>query len=225
MSKTPACQAVILDMDGLLLDTERTYLFAWQKAAHAQGHVLPAALCAELAGLHYDAVEKTIAGYCTTLDLPQFRTHSSLFWRRHVEINGIALKSGFAQLFAALTEAALPYCLATNSLDRNAEECLRLAGVAEMFPLRITRSDVREGKPAPEIFLKAAALLARDIATCWVIEDSFTGLLAGKQAGAFTVWIPPEPVENAECSALADLVLHNLAELGEIILCQDTTPL
>jgi HAD superfamily hydrolase (TIGR01509 family) len=217
MPKLPPCAALILDMDGLLLDTESTYALAWQRAAQAQGHVLEESFCASLAGLHYQAVEEKLGEYCGDLDFEQFRQRSAYYWRSHVEERGIALKTGFVELIAALAATSLPYCLATNSRAENADECLRLAGVEALFPLRLTRDHVAEGKPVPEIFFRAAERLRVDIRQCWVIEDSYPGIAAAKRAGAFAVRIPPARTQNARARQTADLVLQNLAELGEII--------
>jgi beta-phosphoglucomutase-like phosphatase (HAD superfamily) len=210
-------------MDGLLLDTESTYALAWRQAAQAQGYVLDESFCASLAGLHYQAVEEKLGEYCKTLDFDRFRQSSGGYWRSHVERQGINLKAGFAELFAAIAATSLPYCLATNSRAGNSSECLRLAGVEDLFPLRLTRDHVTEGKPAPEIFIKAAARLHVDIRQCWVIEDSYPGVAAAKSAGAFAVWIPPDQTQDARAHQAADLVLHNLAELGEIIRGQFVT--
>jgi beta-phosphoglucomutase-like phosphatase (HAD superfamily) len=134
-----------------------------------------------------------------------------------VHAHGIALQSGFEALFEALAATTLPYCLATNSRAANADECLRLAGVAHLFPTRLTRDHVEEGKPAPEIFLKAAALLGAGIGECWAAEDSYPGILAAKRAGAFAICIPPPGNADPRAADMADLVLHDLAELAEII--------
>lgn len=225
MRKRPRCAALILDMDGLLLDTESTYVSAWRHALESLGHSLDAAFWTSLAGLHYQAVEETIGAHCGTLDFEQFRQRSSRYWRSHVAEHGIALKAGFRDLIATLEATALPYCLATNSRAANADECLRLAGVGELFPLRLTRDHVAEGKPAPEIFHKAAACLNAAIEECWVIEDSFTGIAAAKSAGAFAVWIPPEQEVDARARQAADLILPDLTALGEIIRAQFTTAL
>lgn len=53
-------RAVILDLDGLILDTEATYIRAWQQAARAMGHILPGPFCRGLSGRHYQEVERQI---------------------------------------------------------------------------------------------------------------------------------------------------------------------
>jgi beta-phosphoglucomutase len=216
MDKPAPCSALILDMDGLLLDTEVTYTHAWKNAARSLGHHLQEGFWNSLAGLHYQDVEARLAAACGDLDFARFRVLSGDYWRSHVAEYGITLKNGFGELFDALAATALPYCLATNSRERNADECLRLAGVGGLFPLRLTRDHVTEGKPAPEIFLKAAAQLNTDIEQCWAIEDSYTGIAAAKSAGAFAVWIPT-PQYDSRAGQAADLILGDLAELADIL--------
>ncbi|MGR8933506.1 MAG: HAD family hydrolase [Gammaproteobacteria bacterium] len=223
LSKIPACAALILDMDGLLLDSENTYLSAWRYAAESLGYCMDEAFWASLTGLHYQAVEEKFGTNCGEMDFECFRQRSSRYWRKHVEQYGIALKNGFHDLFAAIDATALPYCLATNSRNADAEECLRLAGVAEMFPLRLTRDHVTEGKPAPEIIFKAAARLDTAIERCWVIEDSYTGIAAAKSAGAIAVCIPQAQPAELRLRQAADLLLPDLTALSEVIRAQFAT--
>jgi beta-phosphoglucomutase-like phosphatase (HAD superfamily) len=184
--------AVIFDMDGLVLDTESTYSIAWQQAASAMGHHLPEPFCLSLSGLHYSDIEPKLAEFCGAgFDLQTFNRLSGDYWRIHVNGHGIKIKHGFTELIELLVKRNLPYCLATNSRQANTLECLELAGIKDIFQLVVTRDHVQNGKPEPDIFLKAAELLGVDIARCLVIEDSHTGIVAASRAGAVTVLIPP----------------------------------
>ncbi len=218
VSNLPELKAVILDMDGLLLDTEAGYFVAWQQAALAMGFELSEAFCRSLSGMHYSMLKKKLLAYCEgNLDLSTFHQYSSVCWRQHVEQHGIPLQTGFHYLFDAINELKLPYRLATNSPLVNARECLQLAGVADYFPELISRDDVQQGKPSPEIFFKAANSLDVDIKSCWVVEDSLTGVQAANRSGAFSVCIPSVLPVDDEIKRLASLQLNDLSELSKII--------
>ena len=224
MVNLPDFSALILDMDGLLLDTEITYLKAWQQAALSQGHDLDEQFCLSLAGLHYQAVEQQLLAYCAgKLNLDEFRLASGRYWRQHVNRHGIALRVGFEPLMEVIQRLDIPYCLATNSLGSNANECLQFAGVRELFPDIVSREQVSKGKPAPDIFIKAAILLGVEMNDCLVVEDSVTGIEAAKNAGAFSIFIPSVLPVDAQAAEKTNLLLNNLADLAIMIEAGKTT--
>jgi len=183
--------AVIFDMDGLVLDTETTYLIAKQQAAQAMGYGMPERFWLAFSGMHQNDIEqKMLAHFGTDFNMPEFNTAAAQIWRDYVDVHGIKIKHGFLELLDFIVQQSLPYCLATNSNRVNANECLRLAGIQEIFPFIITRDDVQRGKPEPDIFLSAAQALNVDIKRCLVLEDSSTGIVAASRAGAFPVYVP-----------------------------------
>jgi beta-phosphoglucomutase len=183
--------AVIFDMDGLVLDTETTYFVAWQQTAKAMGYTLSESFCLSLSGLHYKDIELKLIDWCgANFNLHTFNHLSGIFWRKHVNTHGIKIKQGFIQLLEFIDQQQIPYCLATNSQAINAYECLELAGIEDIFSIIITRDDVERGKPAPDIFFKAAELLQVPISQCLVLEDSYAGIEAASRAGAFSVFVP-----------------------------------
>jgi beta-phosphoglucomutase-like phosphatase (HAD superfamily) len=206
--------AVIFDMDGLVLDTEVTYFAAWQQAAKAMGYEFSDAFCQSFSGLHYIDIEQKLITVCgADFNLPAFNQLSGFFWREHVYDHGINIKQGFNQLLEFIVQQQIPYCLATNSLATNAYECLELAGIRETFPIIITRDDVEYGKPAPDIFFKAADLLNIPINKCLVLEDSYSGIEAASRAGALSIYVPStEPVDHLALE-LCDVTMPDLVQI------------
>jgi len=209
------CSAVILDMDGLVLDTEKTYFIAWQKAAEMMGFELSSSFCESLSGLQFEIVEQRLLNlFGDSFQIEQFRRLSTQSWYQYVQANGIDVKKGFYTLMTVLQQHNIPYCLATNSDQKNTLECLTLAGVNNLFPLLITRDQVKFGKPSPDIFLEAARQLRKLIGNCLAAEDSSIGVQAAKSAGAYTVYIPSSQPERADA---ADLMLEDLRQLAGMI--------
>jgi beta-phosphoglucomutase-like phosphatase (HAD superfamily) len=218
MARLPDFTALILDMDGLLLDTEITYLKAWKQAALSQGHDLDEQFCLSLTGLQYQAVEQQLIDYCAgNLNLDEFRLASGRYWRQHVNRHGIALRFGFESLLEVMHRLRIPYCLATNSLSSNANECLQFAGVRDLFPDIVSRDQVSKGKPAPDVFIQAAKLLDVEIKDCLVVEDSVTGIEAARNAGAYSIFIPSILPVDAQAAEMSGLLLDNLAALALMI--------
>lgn len=204
--------AVIFDMDGLVLDTESTYFAAWQQTAKVMGYSLSDAFCLSLSGLHYKDIELKLLACCgAEFNLDTFARLSGIFWREQVNAHGIKIKHGFAELLEFIVQQQIPYCLATNSSAVNAVECLEFAGIREIFSIIITRDDVEHGKPAPDIFLKAAELLQVPISRCLVLEDSYAGIEAASRAGAFSVLIPSTDPVDPMAIALCDRMMIDLA--------------
>jgi len=212
--------AVIFDMDGLVLDTEKTYRIAWREAARALRYDLPDAFLEALTGLAIDAVLREIEGFCGPgFDTGEFNRLSAACWRDHVAAHGIEVKPGFHVLRDYLDQQGIPFCLATNSTLINAEECLRLAGLEGVFAELIARDHVERGKPAPDIFLHAAATLDVAIDRCLVLEDSSAGIEAAARAGALPVMVPSALPVEAATAARCRFVLNDLGELLDLVHC------
>ncbi|MEQ1621501.1 MAG: HAD family phosphatase [Methylococcales bacterium] len=207
--------AVIFDMDGLVLDTESTYIKAWQQTAEGMGFELGDDFGQAISGLQHADVERLMLAHCgADFDLAAFNQLSASHWRANVEKDGIAVKAGFAQLLNIIKQQALPFALATNSPKINAHECLALAGLKDLFPLIVTCDDVQHGKPAPDIYLHTAACLQADIKQCLVIEDSPTGVAAAVNAGAFCVYVPSTFSIDAQAAKQSNWVVNDLVELA-----------
>ncbi|MDO9167500.1 MAG: HAD family phosphatase [Methylobacter sp.] len=218
MYKLADFAAVIFDMDGLVLDTESTYMIAWQQAASAMGYEFSEDFCRSLSGLHYQDIALKLIAYCgAEFDLQSFNRLSGDCWRDHVNVHGINIKYGFSELLDVLIRQKIPYCLATNSRAANALECLELAGIKEAFSVIISRDHVRHGKPEPDIFLKAAAVLQVDISRCLVLEDSHAGILAASRAGAVSAFIPSTAQVDPLTVELCDLMMDDLVQLANAI--------
>jgi len=206
--------AVIFDMDGLVLDTERTFFMAWRQAANALGFRLTDALCHSVSGLQgVDLQSRLSDEWGGKFDLGQFDLLAAKFWRSYVATHGIDTRPGFHDLLLAIKKLGLPYCLATNSSKTNALECLSLARLDGVFETVISRDDVLNGKPEPDIFFAAADLVNVPVSHCLVLEDSYCGIIAAKRAGAAPIWIPSIPITEGMQKSVDAVVLNSLVEV------------
>ena len=221
LNPLPEFSAVILDLDGLVLDTEATYFLAWQRAAQDLGYNLSETFCLSLSGMHYAAIEAKILQYCGH-DFPveQFRLLSTEHWKHYVSQYGIAVKKGLFELLDVLADHNLPFCIATNSHAKDARQSLQFAGVENLFEILVSRDQVKNAKPAPDIFISAASQLGVSIDACLVVEDSHSGILAAHRANAFPVLIPSTQTVLPETAKLSGMILDDLAKLAEIISTQ-----
>ncbi len=217
----PDFSAVIFDMDGLVLDSESSYVSAWKMATRSMGYQITDDFWPTLSGLQYCAVKQMMFDYCgPDFDCHYFSRLSGLIWRDNVGKTGIAVKPGVYQLLELLRDKRVPYCLATNSGKENALDCLHYAGLDGMFPFIVSRDSVEHGKPSPEIFIKSADKLTVPISECMILEDSATGIAAAAQTAALSVFIPSVLPADPEALKQADLVFYDLTTWVEIIECQ-----
>jgi beta-phosphoglucomutase len=214
----PEYSAIILDLDGLVIDSEPTYRAAWQSAGKDLGYPLSELLVRGFTGKSYDLIEKLLrAEFGHDFPLEQFRAKSAEVWHESVEQTGIAVKPGLQELLGTLEQRAIPYCLATNSEQLYAEKCLRYAGLGNAFPQRITRDQVAAPKPAPDIFLAAAANLGVNPEQCIVLEDSETGARAALDAGALLMLVGDSRDLPAFIRSRCFAVLESLHEFRQLL--------
>lgn len=214
----PGFSAVILDLDGLVVDSEPTYQAAWTQAGRYLGYPLRENLVQGFLGRSYDRIEQLLkTEFGPGFPLEKFRQKSAEFWHASVERSGIPVKPGLHALLAELERQAIPYCLATNSDEIHTEKCLKYAGLGGAFAIRITRNQVSAPKPAPEIFLMAAARLATPPERCIVLEDSETGARAALDAHAVVMLVAdPRDVPHDLRSGIF-AVLESLHEFRRLL--------
>lgn len=209
----PPFSAVIFDMDGLCLDTESSYSHAWTCAAADFGVRIDEGYCQSLFGRHADDVMQALrAKIGDGFDRRLFHERAARYWLAHVESNGVKKMPGLDELLEVLERRRIPYALATNSEGIYARQCLRLAGAEAQFPLMVSRDQVAKGKPEPDLFLAAARLLGAAPASCLVLEDSETGLLAARKAQALPILVQSRPSPQS----LQSLALAIFASLRDI---------
>ena len=124
---------------------------------------------------------------------------------------------GVTALLDALDRAGVPYCVASNGTRDRLGASLGATGLLPRFDGRIFSGvEVARPKPAPDVFLHAAETLRADPARCLVVEDTPTGIAAGRAAG-MTVWAPATTFDPGRL-ATADAVFPSVASLGDALL-------
>jgi HAD superfamily hydrolase (TIGR01509 family) len=182
---TPAFELVIFDCDGVLVDSEilSCGVVASVLNRHGVACDLPDALDRFL-GRPSSAVTDHLVRMSSQPLSADFigRWRTELF---DAFSRGLESMPGAREAVASL---AVPYCLASSSDEQRIEHALRKTGLWELFEGRIfSTTMVARGKPAPDVFLLAAASSGVDPRRCLVVEDSVSGIVAAKAAG-MTAW-------------------------------------
>lgn len=203
-------QAAIFDMDGLMFDTERLYQESWMALAAEFGQVPNPAFPTAVAGTAGEGMRRVIRSYYPDLDPEAFI--SACFQRvREITKTQLPEKSGLRQLLDLLRAEGVRMAVASSSEEDIIRRNLNTAGVTDYFDVVVSSTDpaVKDGKPAPDVFLYAAERLGVAPRDCWVLEDSLNGIRAAYAAGAEAVMVPDtmEPTEEIRgmCSVYPDL--------------------
>jgi len=206
-------EAVVFDLDGVLLDSEQL----WDKAREQ--------LARERGGRWHDQAQRDMMGM------------SSLEWSRYMhETIGLPeppeeISREVVERLTALYRERLPAIpgakeaverlaadyklgLASSSNRELIDLALELLGVAHLFAATVSSEEVARGKPAPDVYLEAARRLGIEPARAAAVEDSQNGILAAKAAGMRVIAIPNRHFPpDEEALARADVTLSSLAEL------------
>ncbi|MDD2758823.1 MAG: HAD family phosphatase [Methylomonas sp.] len=218
--------AVIFDLDGLVLDSESTYFRAWRFAAQQMGFCLSQGFCESLSGLPGPSIAQRLTEYCgKDFDIDFFFDASTQIWREQVKCSGLPIKPGFHSLLECLREAGLRFALATNSRRIDAEHCLACSGLEAVFSIMICRDDVVHPKPAADIYIKAADVLAVQCSRCLVLEDSPVGVAAAVAAGCPCIFVPSLLPADAKAVREAGYVMQDLAQVADFISAGSPHPL
>ena len=196
-------EAVLFDMDGLLIDTEVVYIEAMQGSARSLGREMPLDFCHSMIGVPGHECNLMIEKfYGEGFSIAEYRKHFSVQIRRLLD-GGVPLKSGVVELLDFLAGRGLLLAVATSANRATAEHHLAKAGLLDRFNAVATRDDVEHAKPHPDVYLEAARRLGVAAERCIAFEDSNIGLSAAHAAGAMTFMVPdllePLPESRAKC--------------------------
>jgi HAD superfamily hydrolase (TIGR01509 family) len=196
--------AVLLDMDGTLVDSDAAVERAWTTWAVEHGVDGDAVL----AIAHGSPPEPTVRRMLPALDAEAVALAASRQMSlQYDDLTDVVAAPGAEALLAALRELDLPWAVVTSADVRLARARLGAAGIPDP-PLLVSVEDVRVGKPDPEGFLIAAARLGAAPARCLVVEDAEPGVTAGRAAGMTVAGL--RGIE-------ADVVVADLAELADLL--------
>jgi HAD superfamily hydrolase (TIGR01509 family) len=212
-------KAVIFDMDGLLLDTERIALAAFVEACrecHFEPDVNVYKKC--IGTTSHKTREILTTGYGN--DFP-FETISPLWKEKYLEevlTKPVPLKPGVLELLKLLDKQGVKKAVVTSTERELALTKLTNAEIGRFFQFILGRDEVSQGKPNPEIYLTACRKLGEDPSDCLALEDSENGVFAAFSAGLTVIQVPDLVEPSDKVRALGHKIVNSLEEVPPLLL-------
>ncbi len=214
-------QAVIFDLDGLLVDTEPLHrrVFNATLARHGVAYeIQDEEFGREFVGISQcENSEYLIARFGIRASADELsREHRAEYERIIADPKNLMLMPGASILFDELQRRGAPMAIASGSPRGQVEAILRGLSITALFRAIVTGSDVANLKPAPDAYWRACAELRVDAARCLALEDSAAGAAAAKAAGLRVIVVPNRYTRHQDL-ALADARVNDLAQVKEFL--------
>jgi beta-phosphoglucomutase family hydrolase len=210
-------QAVLFDMDGVVVDNLPYHVDAWLLFCERKGIPLTREIFyRELNGMNSkDTFEWFYKREMSRAEIEVLEDEKEFIYRDFYR-DHINPAPGLLEFLKTLRAHGIKTALATSAGPGNIDFILDGLGIRDQFDAVIGGAEVRKGKPDPEIYLKAADLVGVEPGLCWVIEDSLQGIAAGQSAGMRVVGISTShtPAELAH----TDVVRPDFANLFDTLL-------
>ncbi len=204
-------KAALLDLDGLLLDTEPLQFAAWRDVAEEEGMILSVEACKRFVGVNSlrmaEHILKNTSSRATPIELAARKTERFLH-----HVRGVKPMPGAKELLTKLRKNHLHLSVVSGSARVEVVQALQFTGLFSFFDAIITGDDVKKPKPAADCYLLAVRSLKVLARECVAFEDSETGLAAAKSAGIYCVAIPNVMSQNQNFSK-ADLIVKSIPSL------------
>lgn len=211
-------RAVVFDMDGVVLDTEKLYVRFWCEAANFYGYPMEKYHALSIRSMARPlAIEKLKGYFGESFDYHAVHDKRIELMDKFIEENGVEAKPYAEQLLKWLKNNGYKTAIATATGIERTEKYLKQLNMYQYFDKIICASMVEKGKPFPDIYLKACEKLDVSPQQALALEDSHNGIRSANSAGCVTVMVMDLDGPDDETSQLIFRAVENLKEVKEIL--------
>lgn len=211
-------KAIICDVDGTLLDSERIYMKAWKMAGKELGYDVTDEVLMKTRAMNVkDAtvIFETMIG--NGFSYEKTRVGRVRIAEELIEKESPILKDGVKEFIELAQKKGLRLAVASSTGKQKTIDHLRRNGILDPFEVIVGGDMITNGKPAPDIFLKAAELLGVESEYCAVLEDSVSGIRAAAAAKMVPIQIPDVVPANDETRSLSYAVVDSLLDIESVL--------
>ncbi len=204
----------IFDWDGVVVDSSAAHRQAWQRLAAAEGLPIKPDSFLKGFGKRNEMIIPEIHGWSNDpTEIRRLSLAKEAHYRDLAAGDLMSLLPGVKELLGALQQAGIPCVIGTSTHRLNLKLAFDRFGLESFFQGAVTSEDVTRGKPDPEVFLKACALIHGDVAQSVVFEDTLAGVAAAKAGGFRAVGLCTTHSREIMATSGADLIVTNLSEV------------
>lgn len=211
-------QAVLFDMDGTLIDTEKYFRVCWPKALAAFGYEMSdeQSLAMRSLGRPF-APELLRKWFGEELDYVAVRGKRMEIMEEVLAREGIQVKTGAREFLSFLRERGITTAVVTATGVEQARQRLNQVELVDYFDRIISAAQVERGKPSPDVYLYACESLGVKPQECMAVEDSPNGVMSAYRAGCSVVMVPDQTEPDEELMKCLYARVDTLGDIRELI--------
>ena len=208
-------KVVFLDVDGVLVDSEKVFNVCWRKAAEREGYQMTYEQALQLRSLDATLAKKLFLQWYGSEDAyPAIRASRKLIMAELISSEPLVAKDGVLYFLNTVGDMSIKIAIVTSSPVSRIASYLASVGIdISLFDKIITTEQVKRGKPFPDVYLFACNEMGCQPSECIAVEDSPNGVKSAHGAGCYTVMVPDlspctddlRPYVNFNCTILTDL--------------------
>lgn len=211
-------RAIIFDMDGLMIDSERLTYEGYKRECEKRGYEMELIFYKSLIGCPMKTIRRKLTEYFgESFPVEEVITAVHEQMENTFIKEGVPIKPGLTELLTYIRKKEYRAMVATSSDRDRVERILKYLGLEEYFDELICGNEVCLGKPNPDIFLKGLQKLGISPREAYVLEDSENGILAAYRAGIDVICVPDMKDPGEKYRKMASCVVNSLLDVKEII--------
>ena len=212
-------KAVLLDVDGVLIDSEKIFNLCWRKGAEQVGYVMTYEQALELRSLDSQlAKELSMSWYGDVNAYSAIRNVRKMLMAQLIAEKPLTAKEGVKEFLKEIKSLPVMTAIVTSSPENRIREYLDSVGIDfNLFDAIITTEQVKRGKPFPDVYEHACKAIGYTPNECIAIEDSPNGVKSAHDAGCYTIMIPDMTNVTDELKDYIDEVSVSLKSIVELL--------